>query len=239
MAHGLGSQDHFEILGLTRDATSAAAHEAFLKLAKVYHPDRLPEELADLKPLTTKIFTRLSEAHQTLSDPTKRQHYLNDKKHPDASDEDEKVRRILRAAGAFQKAEVLFKKRMLAAAELEVNRAIEDDPEQPDYLALYAWIQACKSDSEPRLGELLKMVSDAVTRNPANEKNRFYRVQILKRLGRIDEAVTDCRIIVDRNPHHVDAQREDPLVGDAPFSSKARRCPAGTRIETLEHRNPQ
>jgi tetratricopeptide (TPR) repeat protein len=162
----------------------------------------------DLKPLSTKIFARMSEAHQTLNDAAKRTAYLQQLERGVPDDEEEKVRKVLRAAGAFQKAEVLLKKRMLAAAELEANRALEDDPDQADYLALYAWIQASKADSEPRLPELCKMLSEAIARNPASEKNRYYRVQIYKRLGQVDRAVADCRIIVEKNPHHVDALRE-------------------------------
>jgi curved DNA-binding protein CbpA len=204
----LARLNHFELLGVSRDATAATIQDTYLKLAKAYHPDRLPGELADLKSQATKIFARMSEAHQVLSDVAKRKVYLEqvDKSAPD--EEEEKVRKVLRAAGAFQKAEVLLKKRMLAAAELEANRALEDDPEQADYLALFAWIQACKADSESRLPELCKMLNEAVNRNPNSEKNRFYRVQILKRLGQVERAVADCRIIVERNPHHVDALRE-------------------------------
>lgn len=200
--------DYFEILGVSRDASAAAVQDAYLKAAKTHHPDRLPPELAQLKPTATRIFARMSEAHQTLSDPTKRARYLEQLTRGPASEEDEKVRKVLRAAGAFQKAEVLLKKRMMAAAELEASRALEDDPDQPDYLALCAWIQACKPDSESRLPELAKTLTDAVNRNPNSEKNRFYRVQVLKRLGQIERAVADCRIIVERNPHHVDALRE-------------------------------
>lgn len=199
---------HFEVLGLPRDATAATVQDTYLKLAKVYHPDRLSPDLADLKSLATKIFARMSEAHQILTDASRRAQYLQQLDHGPLEDEDEKVRKVLRAAGAFQKAEVLFKKRMLAAAELEANRALEDDPEQADYLALYAWIQACKPDSEPRLTELCNLLTEALKRNPNSEKNRYYRVQLYKRLGQVDKAVADCRIIVDKNPHHVDALRE-------------------------------
>jgi hypothetical protein len=52
------------------------------------------------------------------------------------------------------------------------------------------------------------MLSEAISRNPNSEKNRFYRVQVYKRLGQVDRAVADCRVIVERNPHHVDALRE-------------------------------
>jgi curved DNA-binding protein CbpA len=204
----LEKMDHFEVLGVTQDANPAQVQETYLKLAKSFHPDRLPQELADLKPLATKVFSRISEAHQVLSEPAKRQAYVDSLKHGNEESEEEKVRRILRAAGSYQKAEVLLKKRMLAAAELEANRALEDDPDQPDYRALYAWIQSSKPDSDSRLPDLLRLLNDSITRNPASEKNRYYRVQILKRLGKIDEAVADCRIIVEKNPHHVDALRE-------------------------------
>jgi curved DNA-binding protein CbpA len=204
----LEKMDYFEVLGVTKDASPAQVQETYLKLAKSYHPDRLPLELADLKPLATKVFSRISEAHQVLSEPAKRQAYVDSLKHGNGDSDEDKVRRILRAAGSYQKAEVLLKKRMLAAAELEANRALEDDPDQPDYLALFAWVQSSKPDSESRLPDLLRMLSESITRNPASEKNRYYRVQILKRLGKIDEAVADCRIIVEKNPHHVDALRE-------------------------------
>jgi curved DNA-binding protein CbpA len=202
------TQTYFELLGVPTDASTTTVQEAYLKLAKTFHPDRLPTDLADLKPLATKIFAKISEAHQVLSDPEKRSAYVESLRHVGEESEEEKVRRILRATSAFQKAEVLLKKRMIAAAELEVKRALEDDPEQPDYLALHAWIQSTKTDSAAHLPGLLKTLSDAVTRNPASEKNRYYRVQLLKRLDRIDEAVADCRIIVEKNPHHVDALRE-------------------------------
>jgi DnaJ-domain-containing protein 1 len=208
LAISIAQLNFFDMLGLPRDATPATVQDTYLKLAKTFHPDRLPSELADLKPLATRIFARMSEAHQTLSDATRRVQYVEQLARGTSNDEEEKIRKVLRAAGAFQKAEVLLKKRMLAAAELEANRAIEDDPDQADYLALYAWIQACKPDSETRLPELCKILSDAVNRNPNSEKNRYYRVQVLKRMGQIERAVADCRIIVEKNPHHVDALRE-------------------------------
>ena len=230
--------NHFEMLGLPRDATTATVQDTYLKLAKAYHPDRLPPELADLKPLTTKIFARMSEAHQTLSDAAKRTAYLEQLDRGTPDDEEEKVRKVLHAAGAFQKAEVLLKKRMLAAAELEANRALEEDPEQADYLALYAWIQASKPDSESRLPELVKLLTEAIGRNPNSEKNRFYRVQIYKRLGQIDKAVSDCRIIVEKNPHHVDALREIRLWEMRRSAQKQHPAATPGRGATLPVRGP-
>lgn len=201
-------QDLYEVLGLEHGASIANVKNTYFQLAKLYHPDRLPRELADLHSEATRLFARMTEAQHVLTDTERRRQYDRQRAADQEEDEAEKVQRVLHAASAFQKAEVLMKKRMLAAAELEAQRALQDDPDQADYLALFAWIQASKPDSEAHLPEVLRMLNEAVLGNPNSEKIRSYRMQILKRVGRVQEAVADCRIIVERNPHNVDAQRE-------------------------------
>lgn len=232
MAADLDTKDYFQLLGVERGTSGPIIQETFLKLAKIYHPDKLPEEAADLRPLATRIFARLSEALQTLTDPAKEKTYLETLTRGPVSDEEEKVRRVLRAAGNYHRAEVLLKKRMLAAAELEARRALEEDPEQPDYRALYAWIQSCMPDGEARLPELIKQISEAIEQNGDSEKNRYYRVQLLKRTGRTEEAVADCRVIVARNPHHVDALREIRLWGMRHTASKGTGGKPGSLTKT-------
>jgi tetratricopeptide (TPR) repeat protein len=125
-----------------------------------------------------------------------------------SDDEQERIQLVVHAATSFQKAEVLFKKRMFAAAELEAKRAHDDDPEQSDYLALLAWIQANKPNADSQLPQILDTLNLAVKMGPENEKNRFYRAQVLSRLGRHREALADYRFVVSKNPHHIDALRE-------------------------------
>jgi cytochrome c-type biogenesis protein CcmH/NrfG len=48
----------------------------------------------------------------------------------------------------------------------------------------------------------------AVKREPNNLRARWYRGQLLKRLGRAREALHDFRYIVERDPRHTDAHRE-------------------------------
>jgi len=201
-------QDLYAVLGLEQGASIVKVKNTYFRLAKLYHPDRLPRDLADMRSEATRLFARMTEAQHVLTDTERRRQYDCQRADADPDDEAEKVQRVLRAASAFQKAEVLMKKRMLAAAELEAQRALQDDPDQADYLALFAWIQAAKPDSEAHLLEVLRMLNEAVLGNPNSEKIRSYRMQILKRVGRMSEAIADCRIIVERNPHNVDAQRE-------------------------------
>ena len=200
----------YELLGINRDATNEQVQAAFFRLAKQFHPDKLSAELADMKETSARLFSRLTEAQQTLSDQTKRVNYDRQLTHKLTSEDDEqqRIQVVVQAATSFQKAEVLFKKRMLAAAELEAKRAHESDPEQADYLALLAWIQASKPNSELQLPQVLDQLNQALRVEPESEKTHFYRAQVLSRLGRQREALADYRFVVSKNPHHIDALRE-------------------------------
>ena len=202
--------DYYQLLGIERSANTEQIQAAFFQLAKQLHPDKLGPDLADLRDTGSRIFSRLTDAQQTLTDPNRRTEYDRQLARglTASDDEQERIQLVVHAATSFQKAEVLFKKRMFAAAELEAKRAHDDDPEQSDYLALLAWIQANKPNSETQLPQILDRLNLAVKMGPENEKNRFYRAQVLSRLGRHREALADYRFVVSKNPHHIDALRE-------------------------------
>jgi curved DNA-binding protein CbpA len=62
----------FAILGVPRGASPQEVQAAYLEAAKLFHPDRLPPELAELRELAAKVFTAVTEAHKQLSDPDRR-----------------------------------------------------------------------------------------------------------------------------------------------------------------------
>jgi tetratricopeptide (TPR) repeat protein len=116
------------------------------------------------------------------------------------------VQKVLKATTAFQKAEVLLKRGNLALAEKEAQIAFENDPSQADHVALHVWIQAQKP--EANLTDLAVQLEKAAKTEPNNLRVRWYRGQLLKRLGRNREALHDFRFIVERDPRHTDAHRE-------------------------------
>lgn len=61
--------DHYETLGVSRDASQAEIKKAYLKLARKLHPDVNPE------PEAAEQFKSVTEAYDTLSDPQRRQQY--------------------------------------------------------------------------------------------------------------------------------------------------------------------
>ena len=62
-------RDYYEVLGVTRNATTEKIKNAFRKLAFKYHPDHNREDGAEEK------FKEINEAYQVLCDPDKRAAY--------------------------------------------------------------------------------------------------------------------------------------------------------------------
>jgi tetratricopeptide (TPR) repeat protein len=111
----------------------------------------------------------------------------------------------------------MLKKNDLAAAESFARRATMADPDQIEYIALVAWIQAMKRGDPPILPEgktstfyddLLSILDGVLAKDPMFEKALYYRAVLLKRSGREDKAMRDFKMAVQINPKNIDAVRE-------------------------------
>ena len=67
------SDDFYEILGLSRDATQDQIRRAFRKLAMEHHPDRVTDPAR--KEASEATFKRIAAAYEVLSDPEKKAKY--------------------------------------------------------------------------------------------------------------------------------------------------------------------
>jgi hypothetical protein len=70
MYQGLRTRNHFDVLGVPRDATESQVREAYFRLAKRFHPDGQHEaNLGGTRDALEAIFRRLGEAYEALRNP--------------------------------------------------------------------------------------------------------------------------------------------------------------------------
>jgi tetratricopeptide (TPR) repeat protein len=211
-ADQITSQDYFQMLGVDRDASAEQIQKAFFGLAKVWHPDRLPPALVDVKDACSKVFTHLTEANATLTDPPRRQDYMTLLRDGGATPDDQaKIQAILEAATEFQKAEILLKRNGSDPQAYDiVKRCVSLDGEQADYLATLAWLDAQKPESLSKEKTLEKclILERCIQRNPHCERAYFYRGMLYKRAGEASKALKDFKKASDLNPRNLDAMRE-------------------------------
>jgi curved DNA-binding protein CbpA len=206
----LDSLTYYELLGVPPDATMSMIQGAFLGQAKKWHPDKWRGEQAGSRDDAARIFARISEAHQILTNEEQRKEYdrLRKSKGQEAQ-EQETVRQVLRAAGAFQKAQILAKKNDYAAAEEAAKMAFEGDPTQAEYGAFYAWLVTQNpQNKEKDFDTLIAILNRSVDDEPQSVPIRLYRAVVLKRAGKMNESMRDFRFVNDQQPNNVEAARE-------------------------------
>jgi hypothetical protein len=126
------------------------------------------------------------------------------------------VRERARAEGAAEGARAIeasrecLSRKQFPEAERQARKACEADPGNPEYMALHAWLRMqCGELATPAsAAQIVAALDRAVMKAPGSLSVRFLRAQVLKRLGRDDEAYKDFRFVARRDPSELDAVRE-------------------------------
>jgi len=210
-AQRIDRSDYFAMLEIARDATQAEVQSAFLTLAKRWHPDRLPAELAPVRDACSRVFARMNEAHASLADEERRTRYMRLMADGSGSPEmQEQVAKVIDGASKFQKAEVCFKRQDFAQAEQFCRKALKADPTQPDYHAMHAWLLSLKPEYQApdKVIECIGELDKAIAMSDRCERAFFWRGMLHKRLGKHQMAQRDFKRTVEINPRNIDAARE-------------------------------
>ncbi len=207
----LQEQNYFERLGVDRSASSTTASKAFMKYARTYHPDQIPQAAPPLvKQYAADIFALLNEAHLTLSNDAKRKGYLQAIESGKAADQVD-VNNILQAEMLFSKAETLTKAlRFQAAVEL-LDQALKLNPEEGEFLVYrgYASFFAKTQAGPNHKDSCLQMINQGMKMRHDSLANGYYFTGLIYKASRDEELSKDMfqkALSLDRN--HIEAARE-------------------------------
>lgn len=198
------NEDYFFALGLADNAPEEAARAAYFRLAKLWHPDRLPSELEPFRAEVTKIFDHLSTAHRVLTDKEERQAWIASgrKMGMTTGGVREKKDVLKEVDRALLKSDWITVKSL--ADELLAEHA--DDIEGLAFSGMAIANGGEASETELRAG--LALLDSAIKRDLYTERTFYYRGLLHKRLGNLAGAFRDFTRAAQLDPKHIDAQRE-------------------------------
>jgi len=116
--------------------------------------------------------------------------------------------RALEAMTHFRLAESALQRNDLAQAERLAARAMTSDPDQVDYAALHVWIRATAAGDDDSAIEGIQTLTRLLARDADNERVLLHRGRLLKRVGRLREALRDLERLSSLNPRNKEAASE-------------------------------
>lgn len=203
------ASDFFLRLGLAHDASPAAVKQAYLALAKQFHPDRfIHPALSDLAPRVKELFSCLNEAYGALSDGRQRAEYLAGLRSAASGGGPAPAegREAEMARLDFQKGEACLRTRDFARARAFLEAAVRGDPARAEYKAALAaaWID----DPAKRNLALAKQLLAAAMKDPRCDR-AFVVAARLARAEKDDAAAERLfRAACTANPGNPEAVRE-------------------------------
>jgi curved DNA-binding protein CbpA len=216
--------DHYMFLGVPPSADESTIRQAYVGLAREYHPDRIAgtplTDDTETRGHIEALFRRLSLANKTLTNAEQRLRYDRELKTAATSagnggaGGNTRQRRPTEARNAFVMAETYFKKKDFHQAEVHYRQAVMFDGDEPMIAVGLAWCIFLNPEhpEDQRREEAKKRLEEALKRFKSAEA--AYKLgRVLRELGDEVGAMKRFEEAVRITPNHVDAQRELRIAG--------------------------
>jgi curved DNA-binding protein CbpA len=214
----MDDQNLFEILGVDDSAGIERIEKSYQTQLFIWHPDRLAPHQIELRPLATCVCARLGGAYQELRDPLRRAEHRREVAQELGSVRQRRNMALLaEAADLAESAQMLIRHRRFEEARRKLEKAIALDGQPAMYRVLLTWVEAEAMGPPPKLrpgetSDVYHAQLDALDReigaDPHFERARYFRAQLLKRSGYLEQAHSDFRIAAKLNRRNIGAARE-------------------------------
>ena len=201
-------QNHFDVLGVSREAPSNTIRDAYYKLAKQFHPDRCNQlGIRDVAPQSDEIFRRISEAHTVLSDPDEAKKYVEQL---DGKTSKQEALGALEAEFVFQKGIFFFRKKDFRKAREHFEEAYRLNSKEGEHLAWMAWTNYndphTKNSVEVRQ-RVLEQLEEAKEISPRNSQIYYFLGEYFAAQAKDKEAIKNFNECLEVKPDHLEAER--------------------------------
>ena len=209
--------DHFALLGVPRDATLGQIREGYFHLARQLHPDRLSAlGIPDEHRRAQRLFAEVNNAFATLTDPARREKYIDilnrggeEAIKAEQQKAEEMAMRILESEEAFRRGEMALRRDSLATAIRELERAIQLNPDEPDYHATLAWAKFASAPDKMAVAVTTRAhLEQAIRKSPRAVTARFFLGRVERMLGKDQKALELFQEVLRMQPDHTEATAE-------------------------------
>ena len=209
--------DHFQLLGLSRDATAKQIRDMYFQLARQLHPDRLSAlGISDDQKRAQRLMAEVNSAFAVLSDPTKKAAYadiLSRGGEAAVRAEEQKAEdmamRILDSEEAFRRGEMALKRDSLQTAIRELEAAIALNPDEPDYHATLAWARFAAAPDKMAVAAATRAeLATTIKRSPRAVAGKFFLGRVERMLGKDQDALRLFKEVLEVEPSHPEASSE-------------------------------
>ena len=209
--------DHYQLLGISHDATPDLIRAAYFTLARKLHPDRLASlGIHDPNHDAQRVMAQINTAFAVLNDNLKRLEYLSvlsrggeSAVRAEDAKADEMAMRIMHAEEAFRRGEMALRREQLDAAIAEFSTAVELQPQEPEYQALLIWAKfAAAADKQTIAHKTRIELARAAERSMQSPTARFYLGRVERILGREREALEHFYEVLRIKSNHAEASSE-------------------------------
>ncbi len=206
----IDEEDPYTTLGLRSGASVEAARAAFFRLARLWHPDKIPPALDEVRAECQHVFVRLGAAHRSITELRGRIDVDAVFGFGDATAANDSVAPPAPSRSTLRDADAALARNEIARAEAIASTLTSAGADGPAARALLAWCAAgAGTSADPQILQRgIAALDRLLTGDPDCVRALFYRAQLSKRLGHADAALRDFRKVVRLDPRHVDAQRE-------------------------------
>lgn len=222
--------DHFELLGIARDATAEQIRAAYFALAKQIHPDRVRQlGAADLAAAAGKVFARANEAFAVLGDDAKRAEYVAQLAAGGPAAEDAMLR-VFEAEEKFRLGEMALKRGHYQQALADFDKAVELNPDEGEHHAMAAYARFMDAaDKAAVFPQVARQFRRAIALAPNNANVFYFRGKVAKEVGDLDGAMYCFQRALALDKAHEPAFRERKALAERLAATQAADSPRRER----------